>query len=69
LLIIGDPYDYSVLLWTRAYPAGEYRIDVPQCVEYKVWTEDEEVVSEGYALTGADVDWTVKVSTCIYGCN
>jgi hypothetical protein len=36
---------------------------VPQCVEYKVWAGDDEsnVVSSGYALTGADVDWTVKV--------
>jgi len=28
---LGDPYDYSVLLWTRAQPVGAYRVMCP-CV-------------------------------------
>jgi hypothetical protein len=61
----GDPYDYSVLLWTRAVPAEAYRIDVPMCVRYNVYSGENatgSVVSSGYALTNADVDFTVKVS-------
>ena len=57
----GDPFDYSVILWTRAKPTGAYRIDIPACVKYKVWTDDRSVKSEGFSLTGADIDWTVKV--------
>ena len=63
-LIPGDPYDYSVLLWTRAEPTESYRIDVPMCVTYKVYAGLDatgEVVTSGYALTSADVDYTVKV--------
>jgi alkaline phosphatase D len=62
---LGDPYDYSVLLWTRVYPTDAFRIDIPQCVTYKVYDGENgtgKVVSEGYALTGPDVDYTVKVS-------
>ena len=57
----GDPFDYSVILWTRVKPVGTYRIDIPACVKYKVWTDDASVKSEGFSLTGADIDWTVKV--------
>ena len=60
----GDPYDYSVLLWTRAYPTDNYRVDVPMCVEYKVYSgmnATGDVVSCGWALTNADVDFTIKV--------
>lgn len=60
----GDPYDYSVLLWTRAVPTETYSVDVPQCVEYKVYTGENatgEVVSSGYALSNADLDFTYKV--------
>ncbi|WVR08378.1 hypothetical protein IAU60_005433 [Kwoniella sp. DSM 27419] len=63
----GDPFDYSVILWTRAVPADTYHIDIPQCVRYKVYQGDDangEVVSEGWSLTGADVDWTVKFENC-----
>lgn len=62
----GDPYDTSIILWTRAVPLDAFRIDVPQCVEYKVYAGENaegEVVSQGYSLTSSDVDYTVKVST------
>jgi hypothetical protein len=65
----GDPFDYSVLLWTRAVPTQESRIDVPMCVEYKVYSGLEgtgDIVSQGYALTNADVDYTVKVWVFMY---
>jgi hypothetical protein len=48
-------------------PSEAFRIDIPQCVRYKVYTGVDgkgEVVSEGWALTGADVDWTIKVGFC-----
>lgn len=33
----GDPYDYSVLLWTRALPVEQAAVDVPVCVTYNVF--------------------------------
>lgn len=33
----GDPYDYSVLLWTRALPVEQAAVDVPVCVTYNVY--------------------------------
>lgn len=60
----GDPYDYSVLLWTRAEPTETYRLDVPMCVEFKVYSgmnATGDVVSCGYALSNQDVDFTFKV--------
>lgn len=47
------------------YPTDAFRIDVPQCVEYKVYAGEDgegEIVSQGYSLTSSDVDYTVKVS-------
>ena len=63
--LLGDPWDTSIILWTRAEPTDTYRIDVPVCVKYKVWSSEDgtgDCVSSGWALTGEDVDWTVKVS-------
>lgn len=60
---VGDPYDTSVILWTRAFPSDDYLIDIPQCVTYKVYKGENatgDVVHQGWALTGGDVDWTVK---------
>ena len=62
---LGDPFDTSIILWTRAVPTDSFRIDVPQCVEYKVYSGENgegDVVSKGYSLTSSDVDYTVKVS-------
>ena len=42
----------------------EGRIDIPICVTYNVYegdSTDGEAVSSGWALTGPDVDYTVKV--------
>jgi phosphodiesterase/alkaline phosphatase D-like protein len=66
----GDPYDTSVLLWTRAVPIGTYRVDVPMCVEYKVYSGANatgEAVTSGWALTNADVDFTVTVRLHLAG--
>lgn len=41
----GDPYDYSVLLWTRAEPTAEAPVDIPVCVTYKVYTGQDGTVS------------------------
>ncbi|KAG7566918.1 hypothetical protein FFLO_01297 [Filobasidium floriforme] len=60
----GDPYDYSVLLWTRAEPTAEAPVDIPVCVTYKVYTGQDgtgSVVASGHAFTSYDVDFTVKV--------
>lgn len=57
-----------MLLWTRVVPTDTIRIDIPVCVTYKVYDGEEgkgKVVSEGFALTGPDVDYTVKVSFTI----
>ncbi|KAJ9093940.1 hypothetical protein QFC20_007026 [Naganishia adeliensis] len=60
----GDPYDYSVLLWTRALPVEQAAVDVPVCVTYNVFdglNGSGNAVSSGYAFTSYDVDFTVKV--------
>ncbi|KAJ9115429.1 hypothetical protein QFC22_005186 [Naganishia vaughanmartiniae] len=60
----GDPYDYSVLLWTRALPVEQAAVDVPVCVTYNVFdglSGTGNVVASGYAFTSYDVDFTVKV--------
>lgn len=41
----GDPYDHSVLLWTRAEPTAEAPVDIPVCVTYKVYTGQDGTVS------------------------
>ncbi|KAF9453201.1 PhoD-like protein [Macrolepiota fuliginosa MF-IS2] len=65
----GDPYDTSVILWTRAVPlpssSGQLPDQsVPVCVSYKVFAESDlsgKPVDSGEAFTSYDVDWTVKV--------
>ncbi|EPQ58357.1 hypothetical protein GLOTRDRAFT_37518, partial [Gloeophyllum trabeum ATCC 11539] len=64
----GDPFDTSVLLWTRAAPVSTANpgpdVDVPICVSYKVFDNPRlsgSVINSGEAFTSYDVDWTVKV--------
>ena len=72
----GDPYDTSVLLWTRAVPtpvvlnpsaAGPNIIpdqSIPVCLSYEVFSNAQlegRPVSSGQAFTSYDVDFTVKV--------
>ncbi|KAK7466976.1 hypothetical protein VKT23_004039 [Stygiomarasmius scandens] len=66
----GDPFDTSVLLWTRAVPvspSGTTQLpdqSVPVCVAYKISTSptlEGRIVDSGQAFTSYDVDFTVKV--------
>ncbi|EJD45874.1 hypothetical protein AURDEDRAFT_184531 [Auricularia subglabra TFB-10046 SS5] len=62
----GDPFSTSVLLWTRAAPAGDGVPDmsVPICVSFAVWDNADQAghpVDSGEAFTSLDVDWTLKV--------
>ncbi|KAI0273709.1 PhoD-like phosphatase-domain-containing protein [Gloeopeniophorella convolvens] len=67
----GDPFDDSVLLWTRAVPTSVADSttpvpdqSVPVCVSFKVFTSSAlsgHPVSSGEAFTSYDVDFTVKV--------
>ncbi|TFK38210.1 PhoD-like phosphatase-domain-containing protein [Crucibulum laeve] len=66
----GDPFDTSIILWTRAIPVspdGTSELpdqSVPACVSFKVATSSDfsgPAVSTGEAFTSYDVDWTVKV--------
>jgi len=65
----GDPFDTSVILWTRAVPlltaSGEGPDQsVPACVEYRLSTNSDlsgPIISQGEAYTSGAVDWTVKV--------
>ncbi|TFY78407.1 hypothetical protein EWM64_g5606 [Hericium alpestre] len=65
----GDPFDTSVLLWTRAVPLTNETSpgpdqSVPVCVSYKVFTSPSlsgKPVNSGEAFTSYDVDFTVKV--------
>ncbi|PPR03538.1 hypothetical protein CVT24_007024 [Panaeolus cyanescens] len=64
----GDPYDTTVLLWTRAVPTSpsgaEPDQSVPVCVAYEVSKESSfsgHPVDSGEAFTSYDVDFTVKV--------
>ncbi|KAJ8093352.1 hypothetical protein PM082_020209 [Marasmius tenuissimus] len=66
----GDPFDTSVLLWTRAVPtspSGTTSLpdqSVPACIAYQVFSNEElsgDPVTSGEAFTSYDVDWTVKV--------
>ncbi|THH07789.1 hypothetical protein EW145_g3145 [Phellinidium pouzarii] len=71
----GDPFDASVLLWTRAVPAP-YALDpfapsstipdqsVPVCVAFAIFPNERmsgSPASSGQAFTSYDVDFTVKV--------
>ncbi|TFY83234.1 hypothetical protein EWM64_g767 [Hericium alpestre] len=65
----GDPFDTSVLLWTRAVPLTNGTSpgpdqSVPVCVSYKVFRSPSlsgRPVNSGEAFTSYDVDFTVKV--------
>ncbi|KAI5781564.1 PhoD-like phosphatase-domain-containing protein [Geopyxis carbonaria] len=68
----GDPYDTSVILWTRAVPANRgidadshlYRPTQPSaCVAWEVsdTAEFTTLVAQGRTATGPEVDYTVKV--------
>ncbi|EIN07516.1 hypothetical protein PUNSTDRAFT_114943 [Punctularia strigosozonata HHB-11173 SS5] len=66
----GDPFDTSLLLWTRAVPtpvanseAGGPDQSVPVCVSWKISTSSSlsHPVDSGEAFTSYDVDFTVKV--------
>ncbi|KAG6883107.1 hypothetical protein C0993_007797 [Termitomyces sp. T159_Od127] len=66
----GDPFDTSVLLWTRAEaisPPGSTALpdqSVPVCVSYKIFSNPElsgNPADSGSAFTSYDVDWTLKV--------
>ncbi|KAH8824649.1 PhoD-like phosphatase-domain-containing protein [Flagelloscypha sp. PMI_526] len=62
--IVGDPWDKSVILWTRAAPANGASPDVsvPICVAWRISTDpDGDLLDSGEAFTSYDVDWTVKV--------
>ncbi|KAI0065426.1 hypothetical protein BV25DRAFT_1913479 [Artomyces pyxidatus] len=67
----GDPFDTSVLLWTRAVPAsvadGSSPVpdqSVPVCVSWKIFRSASlsgRPIDTGEAFTSYDVDFTVKV--------
>ncbi|KAI1794562.1 PhoD-like phosphatase-domain-containing protein [Ganoderma leucocontextum] len=62
----GDPFDTSVLLWTRAVPIGSQLPDqsIPVCVSFKIFDNANlsgRHVDSGDAFTSYDVDWTLKV--------
>ncbi|KAJ3551378.1 hypothetical protein NM688_g4737 [Phlebia brevispora] len=60
----GDPFDTSVLLWTRAVPIGTPDQSVPVCVSFKIFDNPNlngKPLDSGEAFTSYDVDWTLKV--------
>ncbi|KAI0709471.1 PhoD-like phosphatase-domain-containing protein [Earliella scabrosa] len=62
----GDPWDTSVLLWTRAVPVGPPLPDqsIPVCVSFKIFNNPKlfgHPVDSGEAFTSYDVDFTLKV--------
>jgi alkaline phosphatase D len=60
----GDPWDHSVLLWTRAVPLDVATRDVPVCLTYEVKTGANMTgvqVSKGVLYSSYDVDLTHKV--------
>ncbi|KAI0673017.1 PhoD-like phosphatase-domain-containing protein [Trametes maxima] len=63
----GDPFDNSVLLWTRAVPDGPTLpsdVSIPVCVSFKIFDNDKltgRPIDSGDAFTSYDVDHTVKV--------
>ncbi|KAF7294999.1 Alkaline phosphatase D [Mycena indigotica] len=60
----GDPFDTSVLIWTRAFPLGAGPDQsVPVCVSYDVFSSpgmQGKPVQSDQAFTSWDVDFTVK---------
>ncbi|KAF7796682.1 hypothetical protein EIP86_007865 [Pleurotus ostreatoroseus] len=60
----GDPFDDSVLLWTRAVPInGVPDQDVPVCVSFKIFSNSKltgKPLDSGEGFTTYDVDFTVK---------
>ncbi|KAI0807617.1 PhoD-like phosphatase-domain-containing protein [Fomes fomentarius] len=62
----GDPWDNSVLLWTRAVPIGSSLPDqsIPVCVTFKIFDNAKlfgRPLDSGAAFTSYDVDFTLKV--------
>ncbi|KAJ4001349.1 PhoD-like phosphatase-domain-containing protein [Lentinula boryana] len=66
----GDPFNTSVLLWTRAVPVsppGTTALpdqSVPACLSFKISTSPDlqgDTIDSGDAFTSYDVDWTLKV--------
>ncbi|KAL1744013.1 PhoD-like phosphatase-domain-containing protein [Schizophyllum fasciatum] len=63
----GDPYDTSLLLWTRAAPSSDSATQpdqsVPVCVSYAISAFEDlsSPLDSGSAFTSYDVDFTVKV--------
>lgn len=66
----GDPFDTSVLLWTRAVPVspdGSSELpdqSLPACVSFKITTSSDltgRPADTGTAFTSYDVDWTTKL--------
>ncbi|KAJ3798698.1 PhoD-like phosphatase-domain-containing protein [Lentinula aff. detonsa] len=66
----GDPFNTSVLLWTRAVPVsppGTTELpdqSVPACLSFKISTSPDlqgDIIDSGDAFTSYDVDWTLKV--------
>ncbi|KAI0686724.1 PhoD-like phosphatase-domain-containing protein [Cytidiella melzeri] len=60
----GDPFDTSVLLWTRAFPInGTPDQSVPVCVSFQIFDNPSlkgKPIDSGEAFTSWDVDFTVK---------
>ncbi|KAJ3859945.1 PhoD-like phosphatase-domain-containing protein [Lentinula novae-zelandiae] len=66
----GDPFNTSVLLWTRAVPVSPSNTtqlpdqSVPACLSFAIYTSLDlqgEPIDTGEAFTSYDVDWTLKV--------
>ncbi|ESK93059.1 alkaline phosphatase [Moniliophthora roreri MCA 2997] len=66
----GDPFDTSVLLWTRAVPVSPDGTNelpdqsVPACLSFKISSNSDlsgTPLDAGEVFTSYDVDWTAKV--------
>ncbi|PFH50642.1 hypothetical protein AMATHDRAFT_3720 [Amanita thiersii Skay4041] len=65
----GDPFDTSIILWTRAVPvspAGSTSLpdqSVPVCVNFRISTSQDfsNVADSGAIFTSYDIDFTAKV--------
>ncbi|KAJ3857001.1 PhoD-like phosphatase-domain-containing protein [Lentinula lateritia] len=67
---LGDPFNTSVLLWTRAVPVSPPNTtqlpdqSVPACLSFAISISPDlqrEPIDTGEAFTSYDVDWTLKV--------